>query len=80
MTKSEIKDLIVASDYKNKNVVIWWQIRWVTGNKTSYCSTYSNERFWGFRDRQTLDELVDDIEKMSHFTGFKLKILEVDDE
>ena len=80
-TKAEIKKLIVDSDYKNKNVVIWWQI----SASQQWVSIYDRQCKKFFvdysKDMLTLAELSDIIFKLSLLElkgeGFKFKILEV---
>ena len=84
MTKKEIKDLIIKSDYKNKEVVIWW--RWrenkVYGNFDKAVAFWDGYHFnvsdsnyvWDF------DKLVDEVYNFSKCFGVKFKILEVDND
>ena len=75
MTKKEIKDLIIASDYKNKDVVIWWKyndmpnVAIYNGDDGFYLDYSENE--------YELDDLVNHIFRRSQYDNFKLKILEV---
>ena len=75
MTKKEIKDLIIKSDYKNKDVVIWWKY-----DDTTNVAIYNGDD--GFyldysEIEYELDDLVEAIFINSNYNNFKLKILEV---
>ena len=93
MTKSEIKDLIIKSDYKNKDVVIWWQFT-EDDDKSIYIAHCQyiealsiGEYIWkttmedakGITYLNTL-EMIDELVYCSSKSDFKLKILEVDNE
>ena len=77
MTKDEIKDLIIKSDYKNKDVVIWWKYNDITSvaiyndNDDGFYLDYNDIAY-------ELDDLVDVIFWVSSNCNLKLKILEVD--
>ena len=87
MTKAEIKDLIIASDYKNKDVVIWWQcdighvFKKIIQTKTA---TWYEKDFFEVSGKFTCLLLADLVELIHYDSisekNFKLKILEVDDE
>ena len=78
MTKAEIKNLIIKSDYKNKDVVIWWKYDETTNVAIYHCDDVFaldyNEIVY------ELDDLVNHIFRRSQYDNFKLKILEVDDD
>ena len=77
MTKAEIKNLIIKSDYKNKDVVIWWKYNDITSvaiyndNDDGFYLDYNDIAY-------ELDDLVDVIFWVSSNCNLKLKILEVD--
>jgi len=76
MTKSEIKQLIIDSDYKNKNVVIWWKYNDITN--VAICDG-DDDFYIDYSERiYKLDDLVDYIFRKAQYDNFKLKILEVD--
>ena len=90
MTKAEIKKLIVDSDYKNKDVVIWW--KWGCDEAGSYSATsvatyckYADEWFVdNSTHRFNLDYLVttiwryyDNLGRETEKELFKVKVLEV---
>ena len=78
MTKAEIKQLIIDSDYKNKDVVIWWKYNDITNVAIYHCDDVfaldHNEIEY------KLDDLVEVIFWLSSNCNLKLKILEVDDD
>ena len=93
MTKAEIKKLIVDSDYKNKDVVIWW--KWGYGESGNHDITsvatyfkYSDEWFVDYSThRFSLDYLVETIWRYYDKLGkenakewFRFKVLEVGDD
>ena len=93
MTKKEIKDLIIASDYKNKDVVIW--LKWSPVYEYDYDYDYDfadeirliyychyHKKFIASNFAKNLNEMVDFvhlIQSREYAKNFKLKILEVDD-
>ena len=93
MTKKRIKKLIVDSDYKNKDVVIWW--KWGYGESGNYEITsvaiyykYSDEWFVDHSTHKfSLNYLVttiwrcyDNLDKENAKEWFKFKVLEVKDD
>jgi len=82
MTKAEIKDLIVASDYKNKDIVIWWSYKLgglAHASKRIAIYNIGIDEFELNNCTYTIDidYLADSICVDTEEQNFKLKILEV---
>ena len=83
MTKAEIKKLIIDSDYKNQDVVIWWTCQFM--EKPSFLVAVwsrNKERFdiSLHSASLTLSQLVNNIFADSQKSNFKIKIVEVGDD
>ena len=72
MTKQEIKQLIIDSDYKNKDVVIYWRFT-LNGLLEKRVVILIDKR-------HTIDSLSEWISWNAKKPNFKLKILEVDND
>ena len=93
MTKKEIKQLIIDSDYKNKDVIILWKyqpygrigfveksVKTANWNKEYNGFNYLVDPYTTRMELFTLNQLVDYIEKYNFYAGFEFKILRADDE
>ena len=82
MTKKEIKDLIIKSDYKNKDVVIWWQFEnndSLVKKAIKYDADFGGFEVYGVVNHTTEHDIINYISQFGDSKNFKLKILEVDD-
>ena len=86
MTKSQIKKLIVDSDYKNKDITIWWRYKGFAMNAKAIIKIAKwddfQQRFYhlpNLHEKSTtfsLSRLVDFIKAHDYGKTFELDILE----
>ena len=78
MTKKEIEQRIIESNYASKNVVIWWR-----DDDCPYVAIYRGYGYdefliIGFETDYSFEELVDFIWRDSDAKNFKFRILEIE--